>query len=238
MSLTFEMQVLKQGSHPKKTVELMEGATVGDIIQAIALAKEVPASEIFITKEQWNDKVKLHKIEVPDRDIQIGGVQDLQGVPSVLVVSPKEVRTSLTKEEAMGLQDELIAEYSDPVFFATVQAYQKLFMDGIKTLKEYPKGLEDVLRPVKKKVWPKWGYEVSTRGMMIMDSHFTDLQEKIYAESNQWDLEIQGRVAVVQGLVGLDFAWVPSSMYDQLPEWAKQGVKPGTVLENNTGDGE
>lgn len=227
-----DMTVLRQGHEPHKKVELLEGATVGDILKKVAQLKQVPAGQLFLTEKRWTDKahclcrlgpseagtivggagaaaafapsgaplqVKLHRNEVPEGEVHLGGVEDLEGLPDIITVEPRLVRTELTKTEAVDLQDQLIAAYSQEPIQRSLEKLQAKFHSGLAPSK-YPRMLAEVLLPTQRKVFPKWGFDPPPRGHVQMHQAFRAFDD---------DQEVQLRVTILNGLIGLDFAWFP-----------------------------
>mmetsp|Transcript_50811 Transcript_50811/g.128143 ORF Transcript_50811/g.128143 Transcript_50811/m.128143 type:complete len:247 (+) Transcript_50811:75-815(+) len=229
-----DIQVLRQGFQPQKKVQLMDGATVGDILKKVAQFKKVPLGQLFLTEARWSDQahclcrvgpsdagtilggaadavpyapsggavqVKLHRNEVPEGEVQLGGVDDLEDLPDIITVEPKFVRTELTKAETIEFQDELIAAYSeDSVQKALEKLQNKYIKNKDLPRKNYSRMLAEVLLPPQRKVLPKWGFDPPPRGVMQMMQAITphDPEE-----------EVQLRVTILNGLMGMDWAWLP-----------------------------
>lgn len=198
------MQVLKRGTQPTKTVILSEGATVADILKEVSTQKNVPETSLFVTKMTFEDCVKLHKNEIPDTDIQLGGVEDLEGLADVLYVEPPLKRTYLSTAEALQFQDELIAAYSEEFFQKTLKKFQDRFISGQVDIKKYSRMLPDVLKPAQKKVFPKWDFEVTQKGIALTQECF----EPFLDEENP-EPEVVEKTNIINSVLGLDFAWVP-----------------------------
>eukprot|EP00428_Durinskia_dybowskii_P029172 CAMPEP_0170237942 /NCGR_PEP_ID=MMETSP0116_2-20130129/18725_1 /TAXON_ID=400756 /ORGANISM="Durinskia baltica, Strain CSIRO CS-38" /LENGTH=289 /DNA_ID=CAMNT_0010488753 /DNA_START=35 /DNA_END=902 /DNA_ORIENTATION=+ len=227
-----DLQVLKQGFQSQKKVQLMEGATVGDILKKVAEYKNVSASQLYLTEARWTDKahclcrvgpsnssivvggagicvpyglygspmhVKLHRNEVPDSEVQIGGVDDLDDVPDVFTVEPKFSRTSLTKEECLAFQDDLISAYSeDPVQQAIERLQQRFRGDGALPKNKYARMLAEILVAPQRQVFAKWSFDPPPKG----------IQQMLAATSIHTDDDVQLKATIANGLLGLDLAWL------------------------------
>mmetsp|Transcript_45059 Transcript_45059/g.101421 ORF Transcript_45059/g.101421 Transcript_45059/m.101421 type:complete len:235 (-) Transcript_45059:111-815(-) len=224
------LKMLKHGQGPTRAIELMEGATVGDILKQIASFKHLPTNQIFITEDRWplpdmagtayatctvvgaapsattalvpsGVTVKLLKSEVPEgMDVQLGGVDDLEGLPDVITVEPKKVRESFEKQEAMDLNDELIVAYSDEQFQKKLAKLQEKVKSGAIDKKKYPRVLGDLTLEVQKKLLPKYGLEPSPKGVQTM-VRLLD----VYRDDDEMNLKAN----TCRGLLGLFWDWLP-----------------------------
>mmetsp|Transcript_117072 Transcript_117072/g.364554 ORF Transcript_117072/g.364554 Transcript_117072/m.364554 type:complete len:239 (+) Transcript_117072:59-775(+) len=145
--------------------------------------------------------VKLLKTEVPEgTDVQLGGVDDLDDLPDVITVEAKTFRTSLTREDAAALQDDLILTYSDEEFQKKLQRLRDRVNEGKVDKSKYGRLLGDLTLPLQKKtVLPKWGFEASPKGVMHMISSLDAYKD---------DQEQQTKTVISRGLLGLNFEWL------------------------------
>jgi len=231
-----DIQVLRQGFQPQKKVQLLDGATVGDILKKVAQYKKVPLSDLFLTEARWTDKahclcrvgpsdagaivggaadavpyasqgapvqVKLHRNEVPEGEVQLGGVDDLDDLPDIITVEPKFTRTELTKEECLEFQDDLVAAYSEDAVQTALDKLKAKFISSKLPPSKYSRMLSEVLLPPQRKVLPKWGFEAPPRGAMQMLEATRPFDD---------DPEVQLKVTILNGLMGTDFAWYPNAL--------------------------
>mmetsp|Transcript_34309 Transcript_34309/g.80238 ORF Transcript_34309/g.80238 Transcript_34309/m.80238 type:complete len:214 (+) Transcript_34309:70-711(+) len=194
----FTLQVLRKGSRDEKALDLQAHVTVQDVLAKVAALTKVPASKLYLTKDLNGEKVKLLRNEVPHSNVQIGGLQDLSGLPDTLHVEANQAKDYLTREEAIALQDELIEAYCSEVFQRTLRNYQDKFFAGTYEFKDYNKHLHDVLKPAQAKVLPRHGFKADPKGVYLMERSF---------DSYLTDEDIQCRAWIVSRLIGTDMAW-------------------------------
>jgi len=146
-------------------------------------------------------QVKLHRNEVPEGDVFLGGIDNLDGLPDIITVEPKFSRTELTHDECLQLQDELIAAYSEDGFQMSLEKLQAKFSTGRVPITKYARMLSEIILPAQRKVLPRWGFEASPRGVSQMFQAF-----------GPWDNEedVALKVTIINGMLGTDLAW-----YDQ-----------------------
>mmetsp|Transcript_90416 Transcript_90416/g.229903 ORF Transcript_90416/g.229903 Transcript_90416/m.229903 type:complete len:234 (-) Transcript_90416:63-764(-) len=226
-----DLQLLQQGFQAQKKVQLLDGATVGDILKKVAQYKMVPVAQLFLTEARWTDRahclcrvgpssagaitggaadaipyfssgpiqVKLHRNEVPEGEVSLGGVDDLDDLPDIITVEGKFVRTELTKAECLDLQDELIAAYSEDTVQTALEKLQIRFKANNMAQSKYPRLLADVLLAPQRKVLPKWGFDAPPKGVVQMLNAFVPHND---------DPDVVLKVTILNGLIGLDMAWL------------------------------
>lgn len=231
-----DLRVLRHGFQVQKKMQLMDGATVGDILKKVAEFKKVAAGQLFLTERRISDKahclcrvapsaasgdnlgpsvslpygffdevvqVKLHRNEVPEGELNLGGVDDLDGLPDIITVEPKLIRTSLTKAECMELQDDLIAAYSEDSVQKAVEKLQDKFRKNRDLPRtKYTRMLAEALLAPQRKILPRWGFEPPPKGVMQMHQAFTPYDD---------DEDVQLKITILNGLIGLDMAWLQES---------------------------
>jgi len=201
--VTLDFCVLQQGEHPMKTVELEPGATVADVLKEVAKHKGVSASKLFIAVQGYTGKVKLYPHEVPNCEFRVGGVSDLQGVPMRLRVPACKKGGEISLEDAVKIQYSLIEAYTEPGFRRMLAQYQAKFLSGERDLKDYNKNLGDILRPSQQRVMPKYGFPATQKGVFMMNDAFDKFENQP---------EVAARAAIVNNLIGIDYAWLPETM--------------------------
>lgn len=233
-----DLQVLKRGYQHQKKVQLCDGATVGDIIKKIAKHKQVPTNQLFLTESRWTDnahclchvgppedvpyfsgdavQVKLHNNEVPEAEVQLGGVDDLEGLPDIITVEPKFVRRELTLEEGMAMQDDFVAAYSEDSVQQGVEKLQQKVLSGKVPKNKYPRMLSDVLLAPRRKVLKKWEFEPPPKGLLHLNEAMAG-----YEELDQVKLVFN----IINGLIGLDLAWLPAAAEESAPPATEVAVR-------------
>mmetsp|Transcript_77376 Transcript_77376/g.218974 ORF Transcript_77376/g.218974 Transcript_77376/m.218974 type:complete len:240 (+) Transcript_77376:65-784(+) len=228
------LRPLKHGQTATKAVELADGANVGDILKQVAALAQVPAKDIFITEDRWplpgmtgtayatctvvgntatpmgpatvpsSVTVKLLKSEAPQcEEILLGGVDDeFDDLPDIITVEAQFTRTNLERTEALELNDDLIMAYSDEEFQKKLTRLQDRIKDGKVDRKKYPRMLGDFTLEVQKKlIFPKWGFDSGPRGVMGMVRMLDQYKD---------DPEVNLKSTIARGLLGLEYAWLPS----------------------------
>lgn len=203
MGKTCQLSLLKQGAGQRVNVDLEDGATVDDLLKKIAGLKSVPIKEIHIVQNGWMDRVKLNKNEIPEGEIYLGGVDDLDGLPDIMSVEKVKLRDGLTKEEASAMQDDWVALYTQENFANLIHAFQEKFKSGDMDPKKYKTELPKIIRPYQKSLFSKWNFGSGARAALTMQMAF---------QPHDNDPDIQAKAAVLNALLGIDMAWLPESM--------------------------
>ena len=74
-----EMQLLRRGRQPKRTVELAEHATAQDVVRTLAALSGAERTELFLAERRGAERaVKLFGGEAPQGDFEVGGLESLK----------------------------------------------------------------------------------------------------------------------------------------------------------------
>merc|ERR1712211_86626 len=98
------------------------------------------------------------------------------------------------------MQDDWMVLYTQPHFQRTIQSFQKRFIEGKEDLKKYRRMLPDVIRPIQKEVFQKWNFGTGQGAAVQMQIAFRPYDN---------EPDIQGKAAVLNNLLGIDWEWVP-----------------------------
>merc|ERR1740138_1161039 len=109
----------------------------------------------------------------------------------------------MTVQEALGLQEDFIALYSEKKFQTMIQTFQHKFVVGDRELKSYRRMCADLIRPFQKDIYAKWGFGKGNPAAQRMRKAFTAVDDEQAVSVN---------AAVLNSLIGMDMAWLPESM--------------------------
>lgn len=207
-------------SDEKRSIDCGKEALIEDILaelegslgKGITLYKELESGSGIYTK--------LCKKESPPAMIYVKGVHSISALPASISVSGFVMPSTLTKDQALAIQLDTMANYQDELFTLQMKQLQKKLIDEWKeldvldpgTTRTYMTKLRTVLQPVQAKFFRKHGFEATPKGMATMQGIFNSE----FAD----DQEIQDNVNKINFIVGTDYNWLPPDLV------AKQGALP------------
>lgn len=162
-----QVQALKRGHQLSKTADVAEGATIHDLITRIAQFKNCSTRELFAAQIKFQSTVKLHGSELPKGNLQIGGLQDLEGIPDIFAVVPSEGQMS--SEQAIEVLESFVAAYSEPAVQEKVKEAQKKIRDGQLDPKMFTRETRDVVHQAQDGVLPRFGFPSGAEGIFKLN---------------------------------------------------------------------
>lgn len=208
-----------------RCLECQDSVVVGDIIDALSQCLGVSARALSLLKQQPNGRYfVLHRKEPPTERLFVRGAKSLAAVPGSMQLAPARLPpVEITKEIAQQIQADTIQAYDDALLKAQLQTLRqkcitKWIEAGKVTNSDFTIGLRSLLQPRQATFFPKWGYEVSTKGMVAMQQAFNVFSD---------DEDIQNSVDRINTIVGTDFAWIPPELFVEVaePEAIREATK-------------
>jgi len=190
----------------KRLLDCDDGVLVTDIRCALARCLNVPQRSLSVVKHH---ETGLHLVlngkEVPSERLQVKGVKSLSALPNVVQVSRPPQRSTMTKEEALAIQQDTIDAYQDELLAVQLKTLQDLCAakwveEGRYNSQDYTTRLRDIVQPRQAAFFPKWGFEPNQKGFVAMQTLFN----LNFAS----DPDVQENVNRINSMVGTDMAWV------------------------------
>lgn len=211
----------------KRFADCADGATVGDLVKALAVCLKLETKDLKVVKVfEEGSKLVLHNKEAPSDKLMVKGVRSLTGVPDRLEVGGKEKPSAFTKEEAIQIQTDTMENYRSELVQLQLKALQEECIDEWKylpkvdpvALRAYNTGLRGILQPQQAKFFPKYGFEATSKDMAIMQSIFNNMLD---------DKEIQDNTNMINAIIGTDFGWLPPEI--QAKQVAQVEARPSAA---------
>mmetsp|Transcript_56263 Transcript_56263/g.131805 ORF Transcript_56263/g.131805 Transcript_56263/m.131805 type:complete len:230 (+) Transcript_56263:53-742(+) len=189
----------------KKSIQCHDGAQVADALKVLADALGTAPQNIALVRHaSLGPTVVLLPTDIVPSQVHVRGVRSLAKLPNGLEVRTKGWRTTMTKGEALKVQDDTIELYDDELLRLQLRQLQTQLVkrwieSGKVNASEYTSKMQDVLAPLQRTLLEKWNFEPGRRGLFTMQGIFTS---KFGA-----DPDVQENVEIINALVGTDFNW-------------------------------
>mmetsp|Transcript_31202 Transcript_31202/g.72749 ORF Transcript_31202/g.72749 Transcript_31202/m.72749 type:complete len:237 (-) Transcript_31202:16-726(-) len=211
----------------KRMLHCQDGAIVADALKVIgdALGTDPQTLSLVRHASLGPTVVLLPSDTVPPR-VHLRGLKSVQKLPNGLEVRTKSFRTTMTKGEALKIQDDTIELYENELLQLQLQQLQRQIAPqwvekGKITYTDYMNRLQDVLAPYQRTLLERWNFEPGKRGLFTMQSIFTS--------KFSVDPDVQENVEIINALVGTDLNWNLQNLDPRVVEGFAGLAKPQQV---------